>query len=96
MGQDTRSVVMGPAIVSALLDHSLRITKAGRADIWQVFGLCDQTYQGLSIDWDAANPLRNGDWGQIIPPKKARAVARKSKNPKHPAVKRKAEEDWGK
>jgi hypothetical protein len=41
--------------------------------------LCDQIYQGLSIDWDAANPMRNGDWGQIIPPKKGRAVARKSK-----------------
>src|SRR5262249_30993435 len=23
-------------------------------------------YQRLSIDWDAANPMRNGDWGQII------------------------------
>src|SRR5262249_38071091 len=53
-------------------------------------------YQRLSIDWDAANPMRNGDWGQIIPPKKGRAVARKSKNPKHPAVKREEEEDWGK
>ena len=67
----------------------------GTYDIWQVFGLCDQIYQGLSIDWDAANPMRNGDWGQIIPPKKGRAVARRSKNPKHPAVKRE-EEDWGK
>jgi len=40
--------------------------------------------------------MRNGDWGQIIPPKKERAVARKSKNPKHPAAKREEEEDWGK
>jgi len=45
--------------------------------------LCDQIYQGLSIDWDAANPMRNGDWGQIIletseqsPPRPARACGR--------------------
>jgi hypothetical protein len=55
------------------------VIQQGTYDIWQVFGLCDQIYQGLSIDWDAANPMRNGDWGQIIPPKKGRAVARKSK-----------------
>ena len=71
------------------------VIQQGTYDIWQVFGLCDQIYQGLSIDWDAANPMRNGDWGQIITPKKGRAVARKSKNPKHPAVTREAE-DWSK
>jgi hypothetical protein len=33
-------------------------------DLWQIFGLCDQSYHGLSADWDQANPYRNGDWGQ--------------------------------
>ena len=60
---------------------SKTVIQQGTYDIWQVFGLCDQIYQGLSIDWDAANPMRNGDWGQIIPPKKGRAVARKSNYP---------------
>ena len=35
----------------------------GDYDLRQVFGLCDQTYMGLSVDWDAANPAGNGDWG---------------------------------
>src|SRR5262249_943810 len=62
---------------------SKTVIQQGTYDIWQVFGLCDQIYQGLSIDWDAANPMRNGDWGQIIlesseqsPPRPARACGR--------------------
>jgi hypothetical protein len=39
----------------------------GNYDLWQVFGMCDQTYMGLSVDWDSANPARSGDWGQVIP-----------------------------
>jgi len=44
--------------------------RTGNYDVWQVFGLCDQNYMGLSVDWDTPNPLRK-DWGQILPSKKA-------------------------
>jgi hypothetical protein len=45
--------------------------RTGNYDVWQVFGFCDQNYMGLSVDWDTPNPLRKGDWGQILPSKKA-------------------------
>src|SRR5262249_903686 len=68
---------------SSAFRDSKTVIQQGTYDIWQVFGLCDQIYQGLSIDWDAANPVRNGDWGQIIletseqsPPRPARACGR--------------------
>ena len=35
----------------------------GAYDLWQVFGLCDQSYLGLSVDWDSAHVE---DWGQVI------------------------------
>jgi hypothetical protein len=34
----------------------------GQYDLWQVFGLCDQSYMGLSADWDTS---LTDDWGQV-------------------------------
>jgi hypothetical protein len=48
--------------------------RTGNYDVWQVFGFCDQNYLGLSVDWDALNPARKGDWGQVLP--KARKKGR--------------------